>query len=103
MMAASPMPCRAPRCALFVAAGATTGEAVQAVLPATPVVTLQQANDAAAQDAVRYAGRVADLLEQSHGFAEARPAPCRVGHVLESAESEQCLGPSVCRSGRSRN
>ena len=35
-------------CALFVAAGATTGEAVQAVLPATPGVTLQQANDAAA-------------------------------------------------------
>ena len=61
------------------------------------VVTLQQANAATAQQADRYAGRVADPLEQSGGLAEARPADCRVGGRLEAAESHQRLRPCVCR------
>jgi hypothetical protein len=66
------------------------------------MVTRQQANVAAAQDAGRYAGRVADLLEQSHGLAEARPAACRVGHVLEPTKYEEGLGPGACRAVGSR-
>jgi hypothetical protein len=66
------------------------------------MITRQQANVAAAQDSGRYAGRVADLLEQSHGLAEAGPAACRVGHVLEPTKYEEGLRPGACRAVGSR-
>jgi hypothetical protein len=90
---------QSPRCTLFVAAGATTGEAVQAVLPATPGVTLQQANDAAAQDAVRYAGRVADrwnsrMASRKHDRLSAGLVTYSSRPRVSSALARACAAPA---------